>query len=92
MNHEAIRLAYPSAKTIDDTAGVFDFDGKKIEIGSNQVHYSVKPGDFIFFNSFMPHAYSHHKGKNKFRFIHFNMAAVTDPSLTKISEDENNGI
>mgnify|MGYP001223527286 CR=1 FL=1 len=67
-------------------------DGKKIEIGSNQVHYSVKPGDFIFFNSFMPHAYSHHKGKNKFRFIHFNMAAVTDPSLTKISEDENNGI
>ena len=67
-------------------------DGKKIEIGSNQVHYSVKPGDFIFFNSFMPHAYSHHKGKNKFRFIHFNMAAVTAPSLTKISEDENNGI
>ena len=62
-------------------------DSNKIEIGTNQVHYSVKPGDFIFFNSFMPHSYSHHKGKEKFRFIHFNMAAVIDPSLTTNSEE-----
>ena len=27
----------------------------------------------------MPHAYIHHKGKEKFRFIHFNMQAVIDP-------------
>lgn len=32
MNHEAIRLAYPNAKKIDDTEGVFDLDGNKIEI------------------------------------------------------------
>ena len=49
---------------------------KKINVCNNSVHYNVKPGQFIFFNSWMPHAYSHHKGKEKFRFIHFNMAAV----------------
>ena len=41
MNHEAIRLAYPSAKTIDDTAGVFDFDGKKIEIDQSLVDEKI---------------------------------------------------
>ena len=48
----------------------------KVNVCNSQVHYPVKPGQFIFFNSWMPHAYSHHKGKEKFRFIHFNMAAV----------------
>jgi len=51
----------------------------KINYGSQQIHYKVKPGRFIFFNSYMPHAYVHHKGKEKFRFIHFNMQAITDP-------------
>ena len=52
----------------------------KLNYGSSQVHYNVKPGKFIFFNSYMPHAYVHHKGKEKFRFIHFNMQATVDPS------------
>ena len=53
---------------------------EKLNYGNQQVHYKVKPGTFIFFNSYMPHAYVHHKGKEKFRFIHFNMQAVIDPS------------
>jgi len=52
----------------------------KINYGSQQIHYKVKPGQFIFFNSYMPHSYVHHKGKEKFRFIHFNMQATVDPS------------
>lgn len=52
----------------------------KLNYGSSQVHYKVKPGTFIFFNSYMPHAYVHHKGKERFRFIHFNMQATVDPS------------
>ena len=55
-------------------------DPSKLNYGSGQVHYKVKPGQFIFFNSYMPHAYIHHKGKEKFRFIHFNMQATVDPS------------
>jgi len=64
-------------------------DNKKITHASSQIHYPVKPGDFIFFNSYMPHAYSHYagEGKEKFRFIHFNMAAVQDlNTITNIEE------
>ena len=41
MNYEAIRLAYPNAKTIDDTAGVFDFDGNPIAIDQKIVDVKV---------------------------------------------------
>ena len=64
-------------------------DNKKVTHASSQIHYPVKPGDFIFFNSYMPHAYSHYagEGKEKFRFIHFNMAAVQDlNTITNIEE------
>ena len=54
----------------------------KLNYCNSQLHYKVKPGKFIFFNSYMPHAYVHHKGKEKFRFIHFNVQAVMDPSLS----------
>ena len=63
-------------------------NSKKISVASNIVNYPVKPGDFIFFNSYMPHAYSHYasEGKEKFRFIHFNMAAVMDPNTSIIKD------
>jgi len=54
---------------------------KQLNYGSQSIHYKVKPGEFIFFNSYMPHSYVHHKGNEKFRFIHFNMQAVIDPKL-----------
>jgi len=56
----------------------------KINYGSSQIHYKVKPGDFIFFPSYMPHAYVHHEGKEKFRFIHFNLQAVIDPRKSNL--------
>jgi len=31
LNHEAIRKAYPNAKTIDDGAGAFDKEGNHIQ-------------------------------------------------------------
>ena len=63
-------------------------DPSKINYGSSQVHYKVKPGDFIFFNSYLPHAYVHHKGKEKFRFVHFNLQAVIDPSKTNLKSEK----
>ncbi len=52
-----------------------------------QVNYPVKPGQFIFFNSWLPHSYAHHKGKEKFRFIHFNMSAPVNPKkIDKVGE------
>ena len=41
MNHKALRLAYPNAKTIDDSAGVFDFDGNQILIDESLVQSKI---------------------------------------------------
>lgn len=62
-------------------------DSYKINYGSSQVHYKSNPGDFMFFNSYMPHAYVHHKGKDKFRFIHFNLQAVLDPKKSNLNKE-----
>ena len=69
---------------------IYPKDSKQITPASSIVHYNVKPGDFIFFNSYMPHSYSHYKrkGENKFRFIHFNMQAAVDPGNINIVKDE----
>ena len=63
-------------------------DQGKLNYGSSEMHYKVKPGDFMFFNSYMPHSYVHHKGKEKFRFIHFNMQATIDPTKAVKSEEQ----
>jgi len=37
LDHEAIRKAYPSAVTIDDSAGVFDKDGKSVTLVQSDI-------------------------------------------------------
>lgn len=41
MNHKAIRLVYANAKKIDDTEGVFDFDGNPIVIDTKLVDAKI---------------------------------------------------
>jgi len=36
-NHKAIRRAYPQVKTIDDSRGVFDFDGNEVTLNQTLV-------------------------------------------------------
>jgi hypothetical protein len=43
MNHKAIYKLYPNAVTVDDTAGVFDAQGNKIEIDMDAVNSWVDP-------------------------------------------------
>ena len=37
LDHEAIRKAYPSAVTIDDSAGAFDKDGKSVTLVQSDI-------------------------------------------------------
>ena len=37
LDHEAIRKAYASVVTIDDTAGAFDKDGNKVTLDNDKV-------------------------------------------------------
>jgi len=54
-------------------------DKNKITQASQRIHFNVKPGDFLFFPSYMPHSYVHHKGEEIFRFVHFNMQLNLPP-------------
>tara|TARA_B100000029_G_scaffold512210_1_gene608263 strand:- start:2884 stop:3585 length:702 start_codon:yes stop_codon:yes gene_type:complete len=65
-----------------------------VTAASNQINYSVRPGDMIVFNSYLPHAFRIDDAYEPFRFIHFNCRAIPiNDVLTKYGEkrirDEN---
>ena len=43
---------------------------------SEKIHLKPKPGDFVFFNSYLGHEFEIDHGIEPFRFIHFNIQAV----------------
>lgn len=44
----------------------------------SQGHIAPKPGDFMFFNSYLPHEFIVDPGIEPFRFIHFNLIALPE--------------
>jgi len=56
-------------------------DKKKMSYGQSKIKYNVEPGTLIMFPSYVPHSYAHYKGKNKFRFVHFNMQAIIGENI-----------
>ena len=48
MNHNAIRAIYPQVVIIDDTEGVFDAQGNKVEIDMALVDAWVDPDTYKF--------------------------------------------
>ncbi|HAT64701.1 MAG TPA: hypothetical protein DCS66_08885 [Flavobacteriaceae bacterium] len=51
-------------------------DTTKAGTGSEKINYKPEPGTFIFFPSYLKHYFVLDKGKDPFRFIHFNLQAV----------------
>jgi uncharacterized protein (TIGR02466 family) len=47
----------------------------QINYSTEQVHFKIKPGTMIFFNSYLTHEFIFDKGIEPFRFIHFNVQA-----------------
>ena len=52
-------------------------DDTKITEISEKLKYKPVPGTFLFFNSFMPHEFVVDNGIEPFRFIHFNIQAIS---------------
>jgi len=48
MNHKAIYALYSNVVTIDDTLGIFDGDGNKVEIDMNLVNAWQDPDQYKF--------------------------------------------
>ena len=51
-------------------------DGNNISLGSELVHFKVRPGTLIIFPGYLVHEYAVDHGKEPFRFIHWNIQAV----------------
>ena len=60
------------------------FKEKKETMTMTEADVRPKPGDFIFFNSYLPHEFIVDPGIDPFRFIHFNLVALPE----KYFEDE----
>ena len=50
------------------------------------VNNDLKPGTFIFFNSYLPHEFMVDYGIEDFRFIHFNVQAVQKELINNSSK------
>jgi uncharacterized protein (TIGR02466 family) len=57
----------------------------QITLASSCVNFRPKPGTFIFFNSYLQHEFALDYGIEPFRFIHFNIQAIS-----KINDSKNN--
>ena len=51
-------------------------DDSKLTYSTEQVHFKIKPGTLLFFNSYLTHEFVFDKGIQPFRFIHFNIQAT----------------
>ena len=51
-------------------------DDSKLTYSTEQVHFKIKPGTLLFFNSYLTHEFVFDKGIEPFRFIHFNIQAT----------------
>ena len=51
-------------------------EGNEIPMGSESVHFKIKPGTFMFFPGYLTHEFPFDLGVDPFRFIHFNVQAT----------------
>ena len=56
-------------------------DNSKITHGSDSIHFKIKPGTMILFNSYLPHEFVVDKGLEPFRFIHWNIQMIPNEVL-----------
>lgn len=45
----------------------------EVTFASDQIMFSVKAGDLMLFNSWLPHGFTRHESDEPFQFIHFNV-------------------
>jgi uncharacterized protein (TIGR02466 family) len=51
----------------------------EVTFASEQIILEVKSGDFMFFNSWLPHGFTRHESDEPFQFIHFNVCVEDLP-------------
>ena len=63
-------------------------DSKKITMANEKINYVPKPGTLIFIPAYLEHEYGVDDGKEDFRFIHFNLQAVSNTILKGVKNND----
>lgn len=63
-----------------------EIDSKQISMASDKINYTPKPGTLIFIPAYLEHEYGIDSGKEDFRFIHFNLQAVSNMILEGVKK------
>ena len=53
-------------------------DSKQVTMANDKINYTPKPGTLIIIPAYLEHEYGVDNGKEDFRFIHFNLQAVSN--------------
>ena len=61
-------------------------DSTQISLANDKVNYIPKPGTLIFIPAYLAHEYGVDDGKEDFRFIHFNLQAVSNIILEGVKQ------
>jgi uncharacterized protein (TIGR02466 family) len=56
---------------------------EEVNFASEQILLEVNPGDFMLFNSWLPHGFTRHESDEPFQFVHFNVC-VEDVALPEV--------
>ena len=55
---------------------------EEVTFASEQVMLAVTAGDFMLFNSWLPHGFTRHESDEPFQFVHFNVCVEDAPTPT----------
>ena len=63
-----------------------EIDSKQVSMANDTINYTPKPGTLIFIPAYLEHEYGVDDGKEDFRFIHFNLQAVSNMILEGVKK------
>jgi uncharacterized protein (TIGR02466 family) len=55
-------------------------DPESVTFASQQVAFEIKAGDFMLFNSWLPHGFTRHESDEPLQFLHFNVSVEDAPA------------
>lgn len=58
---------------------MYEKDETELTYASPVTYFTLKPGTFIFMNSWLPHGFTRNASNDAFRFIHFNLSVSVKP-------------
>lgn len=58
-------------------------NAEEVNFASEQILLEINPGDFMLFNSWLPHGFTRHESDEPFQFVHFNVC-VEDAAVPEV--------